>query len=123
MPRMPSCLRYALIMQCHRGLHHAAIIVMANLRISDVPSFRYAPQGVHAPSDVPPQVTGGEFVQNKADYGGFLYMERQGTATCSGSRVANHEAVIGGAIFAMDGSTLSWECDLEKNSALVGPAM
>ena len=69
------------------------------------------------------QITGGIFTDNTADYGGFLYNNGKGTASCTNASILRHEGVDGGAIYAVDGATLEWACDLGENSALAGPAM
>lgn len=68
-------------------------------------------------------MTGGTYENNSADFGGFLYKEGEGSTSCSGASIEHHEGVDGGAIYAVDGAVLDWECDLIKNSALAGPAM
>lgn len=70
-----------------------------------------------------PQITGGTFVANEADLGGFLFKEGDGKATCTGASILGHKGVDGGAIYAVDGADLYWECDLINNEALSGPAM
>lgn len=70
-----------------------------------------------------PQITGGNFTKNEADFGGFLYKQGKGITSCEGASVLGHKGVDGGAIYAVDGATLEWECDLLRNSALVGSAM
>ncbi|CAB1104673.1 unnamed protein product [Ectocarpus sp. CCAP 1310/34] len=69
------------------------------------------------------EITGGTFISNKADFGGFLYKAGEGNAACSGATVLQHEGVDGGAIYAVDGANLEWECHLRENSALIGPAI
>ena len=69
------------------------------------------------------KITGGTFTENKADFGGFLYVEGDGTSSCMGASVVRHSGVDGGAIYAVDGAFLEWACDLVENKALVGPAM
>lgn len=69
------------------------------------------------------QITGGIFVANMADFGGFLYKEGGGKATCTGASIVGHIGVDGGAIYAVDDADLYWECDLIENVALSGPAM
>lgn len=69
------------------------------------------------------QITGGNFTGNVADFGGFLYKEGAGNTSCTGASVEKHQGVDGGAIYAVDGATLEWECDLVENVALSGPAM
>ncbi|CAN0008375.1 unnamed protein product, partial [Scytosiphon promiscuus] len=69
-------------------------------------------------------ITGGDFTENSADFGGFLYKEGAGNASCSGtSVVSNHSGVDGGAIYAVEGASLEWGCDLSNNMALAGPAI
>lgn len=72
---------------------------------------------------MPTQISGGSFSSNEADFGGFLYKEGEGITTCTGANVSLHRGVDGGAIYAVDGATLEWMCDLKNNSALIGPAM
>ena len=69
------------------------------------------------------KITGGTFTKNKADFGGFLYVQGSGTSSCTGASVVEHSGIDGGAIYAVDGAVLEWACDLVKNKALVGPAM
>lgn len=71
------------------------------------------------------QITGGTFTSNEADFGGFLYKEGAGSATCTGAAtsVTGHRGVDGGAIYAVKGASLEWGCDLVANKALAGPAM
>ncbi|CAM9587167.1 unnamed protein product [Ectocarpus fasciculatus] len=69
------------------------------------------------------EITGGTFTANTADFGGFLYKAGEGTAACSGATVLRHVGVDGGAIYAVDGANLEWECHLRGNSALIGPAI
>lgn len=69
------------------------------------------------------QITGGEFTSNNADFGGFLYKDGSGNASCVGVTIEGHEALDGGAIYVVDDVELEWECDLVRNKALVGPAM
>lgn len=71
------------------------------------------------------QITGGTFDSNKADFGGFLYKEGAGDATCTGAAtsITGHRGVDGGAIYAVKGARLEWGCDLVRNEALAGPAM
>lgn len=69
------------------------------------------------------QITGGEFTDNEADFGGFLYKEGAGNTSCQGASVLRHKGVDGGAIYIVEDAILDWECDLGENSALAGPAM
>lgn len=69
------------------------------------------------------QISGGNFTENEADLGGFLSKAGRGITSCKGASVVRHKGVDGGAIYAIDGATLEWECDLKHSSALVGPAM
>lgn len=69
------------------------------------------------------QITGGQFSLNEADFGGFLYKEGDGTATCEGATIRLNQGVDGGAIYAVEDAVLDWACDLIGNSALAGPAM
>lgn len=66
---------------------------------------------------------GGNFIYNKADFGGFLYKKGAGQTRCSGTSIEMHSALDGGAIYALHNATLDWECDLLRNTALAGPAM
>ncbi|CAM9772969.1 unnamed protein product, partial [Ectocarpus sp. 12 AP-2014] len=68
-------------------------------------------------------ITQGTFTNNKADFGGFLYKEGPGDASCTGASVEGHRGVDGGAVYAVEGAKLEWGCDLVNNSALAGPAM
>ncbi|CAB1103374.1 unnamed protein product [Ectocarpus sp. CCAP 1310/34] len=65
----------------------------------------------------------GTFTNNEADFGGFLYKEVPGNASCTGASVARHRGVDGGAVYAVEGAKLEWGCHLVNNSALAGPAM
>ena len=69
------------------------------------------------------KVTGGEFLGNKADFGGFLYNTGPGSVTCAGALVGRNRAVDGGGVYVVENATLDWACDLVQNSALSGPAM
>lgn len=69
------------------------------------------------------QITGGTFTDNTADFGGFLYTEGDGLSSCKGASVVNHNAVDGGAIYAVEDAEVDWACHLVKNRALSGPAM
>lgn len=69
------------------------------------------------------QITGGTFSSNTADFGGFLYKEGKGTASCVGASIQDNKGVDGGAIYADEDATLDWACDLKGNFALAGPAM
>lgn len=69
------------------------------------------------------KITGGTFYGNKADYGGFLYTDGEGTTSCKGASVEESNAVDGGGVYAVDGAMVDWECNLLSNSALSGPAM
>ena len=69
------------------------------------------------------QITGGNFSKNQADFGGFLYKEGEGNASCEGASILNHTGVDGGAIYVVEDAVLDWACDLEENIALAGPAM
>ena len=73
--------------------------------------------------DLVPQITGGIFTRNTADYGGFLYAESKSKTVCAGVFVMGHTAVYGGAIYATEEAVLDWACDLAGNEALLGPAM
>lgn len=66
---------------------------------------------------------GGDFRDNKASYGGFLFKREESTVLCSEAIIERHEAIEGGAIYAMDESILDWRCDLVENTAVSGPAM
>lgn len=70
-----------------------------------------------------PQITGGNFTDNEADFGGFLYKEGPGNTSCTGASILGHTGVDGGAIYAVDKAVLDWACDLGNNLALAGPAM
>ncbi|CAM9130909.1 unnamed protein product [Laminaria digitata] len=69
------------------------------------------------------KITGGNFTNNKADFGGFLYKEGAGETSCSGASILAHEAVDGGAIYAVDDATVHWACDIRDTSAISGPAI
>ncbi|CAN0099803.1 unnamed protein product, partial [Laminaria digitata] len=69
------------------------------------------------------KITGGNFTNNKADFGGFLYKEGAGETSCTGASIVGHDAVDGGAIYAVDGATVHWACDIRDTSAISGPAM
>lgn len=69
------------------------------------------------------QITGGTYRNNTADYGGFLYREGEGITSCTNASILQHHGVDGGAIHAVDGAELDWQCDLGNNTALAGPAM
>lgn len=69
------------------------------------------------------QITGGNFSSNEADFGGFLYKEGEGNATCVGASIVKSKGVDGGAIYAVDDAVLDWACHLIGNTALAGPAM
>lgn len=73
-------------------------------------------RGVH-------QISGGVFARNKADYGGFLYKVGVGNTICSNATIEGNVGVDGGAIYAVDGAIVDWECDLVENTALTAPAM
>ncbi|CAN0005479.1 unnamed protein product [Ectocarpus fasciculatus] len=68
-------------------------------------------------------ITQGTFTNNVADFGGFLYKEGEGTASCTGASVTGHRGVDGGAVYAGEGAKLEWGCDLVNNYALAGPAI
>ncbi|CAM9271368.1 unnamed protein product, partial [Ectocarpus sp. 8 AP-2014] len=68
-------------------------------------------------------ITQGTFTNNEADFGGFLYKEGPGNASCTGASVSGHRGVDGGAVYAVEGAKLEWGCDLVNNSALAGPAI
>ncbi|CBJ26637.1 adhesin-like protein [Ectocarpus siliculosus] len=68
-------------------------------------------------------ITQGTFTNNEADFGGFLYKEGPGNASCTGASVVGHRGVDGGAVYAVEGAKLEWGCDLVNNSALAGPAI
>ncbi|CAM9462085.1 unnamed protein product, partial [Ectocarpus sp. 12 AP-2014] len=68
-------------------------------------------------------ITQGTFTNNEADFGGFLYKEGPGNASCTNASVAGHRGVDGGAVYAVEGAKLEWGCDLVNNSALAGPAI
>lgn len=69
------------------------------------------------------QITGGTFSENEADFGGFLYKEGEGTASCTGALIERSEALDGGALYLADSVELDWGCDLIDNKALVASAM
>ena len=69
------------------------------------------------------QITGGNFSKNEADFGGFMYKEGKGNASCEGASILEHNGVDGGAIYAVEDAKLEWACDLGENTALAGPAM
>lgn len=69
------------------------------------------------------QITGGNFTNNVADYGGFLYKEGEGETSCEGASILRHRGVDGGAIHAVDGAALDWACHIGENYALSGTAM
>lgn len=69
------------------------------------------------------QISGGSFTSNKADFGGFVYKEGKGNTSCDGASIDGHKGVDGGAIYAVDGATLDWKCNLKGNLAVSGPAM
>ncbi|CAM9101274.1 unnamed protein product, partial [Laminaria digitata] len=69
------------------------------------------------------QITGGNFTNNKADFGGFLYKGGAGETSCTGASILGHEAVDGGAIYAVDDATVHWECDIRDTSAITGPGI
>lgn len=71
----------------------------------------------------PKQITGGNFSGNKADFGGFMYRTGQGDTSCEGTSILAHESVDGGAIYAIDGATVHWACDIRDNSAISAAAM
>lgn len=77
----------------------------------------------HAYNSKMVKITGGTFCGNKADYGGFLYTEGGGTASCKEGSAKNNSAVDGGGVYAVDNATVEWECDLFSNSAMSGPGM
>ncbi|CAN0356022.1 unnamed protein product, partial [Ectocarpus sp. 12 AP-2014] len=68
-------------------------------------------------------ITQGTFTNNEADFGGFLYKEGPGNASCTGASVVGHRGVDGGAVYAVEGAKLEWGCDLVDNYALAGPAI
>lgn len=68
------------------------------------------------------QITGGTFAENRADFGGFLFIEGSHSASCVDASIVGSEALDGGAIYAV-AVELDWKCDLIRNSALAGPAM
>ena len=69
------------------------------------------------------QITGGNFSNNKADFGGFLYREGTGNTSCEGASILQHDAVDGGAIYAIDDATVNWACDIRENSVISASAM
>lgn len=69
------------------------------------------------------QITGGDFVENSADFGGFLFKEGSGNTSCSGASIERNIGVDGGGIYALDGASIDWQCDMESNYALSGCAM
>ncbi len=69
------------------------------------------------------KITGGAFLSNKADFGGFLYKKGVGSVSCAGASAEGNQAVDGGGVYAVENATLHWECDMVDNSALSGPAM
>ena len=74
----------------------------------------------------PDQITGGTFAGNQADFGGFLYKQGAGNATCTGGGTTpaiGNRGVFGGAIYAVKGASLELSCDLVENEAQIGPAM
>lgn len=71
----------------------------------------------------PKQITGGNFSGNKADFGAFMYRTGPGETSCEGVSILDHEAVDGGAIYAIDGATVDWACDIRDNSAISAAAM
>lgn len=52
-----------------------------------------------------------------------MYKKGEGETSCKNASILQHEGVDGGAIHAVDGAELDWECDLGYNTALAGPAM
>lgn len=79
------------------------------------PVFRLSQQNI--------QISGGAFIGNEANFGGFLYKEGKGKVSCAGASIIESEALDGGALYLVDAEDLEWECDLIENEALVGPAM
>lgn len=69
------------------------------------------------------KVTGGNFTANLADFGGFLYKDGAGLATCTAASITDHQGVNGGAIYAVGEAEIEWECDVGRSHALSGPAM
>lgn len=69
------------------------------------------------------KITGGAFLSNTADFGGFLYKKGTGSVSCAGASAEGNQAVDGGGVYAVENATLHWECDLVENSALSGPGM
>lgn len=69
------------------------------------------------------KVTGGNFIGNAADFGGFVYKKGIGLTTCTGASIVNHYGVDGGAIYVVDGAQVEWECDVGMSHALTGSAM
>lgn len=63
------------------------------------------------------------FSENNADFGGFLHKKGAGTASCEGAAILNNTSLGGGALYAVDGATILWECDIGNNFALAGPAV
>lgn len=84
--------------------------------------FPFTPPRAPLPAETA-QITGGNFTDNEADFGGFLYKRGEGTASCSGAYIARNSALDGGALYVSDDATLDWQCDLNMNSALSGAAM
>ena len=69
------------------------------------------------------QITGGEFKNNKADYGGFFYAKGHGNISCAGASITNNEAMEGGAFFAVNVDMMNLTCEIANNTAVAGPAM
>lgn len=109
----PTCLRFC-VEEILCALKHAYVPVYGAFGTST--SLHPCTRCVH-------QITGGNFTGNMADDGGFLYKEGAGKASCSGASVVRSKGVDGGALCAVDGASLEWECNLVANSALSGSAM
>lgn len=76
----------------------------------------------HLSAGCRPQVMGGNYTKNSADFGGFLYKKGSGITNCSDALVQENTGLDGGALYITD-AEVHWQCNLIGNDALVAPAM